>query len=75
MGLDQAALLCLQIAAGDGGEVDAENGSQAALRRQAIARRQPAVPHVGGDEIGDGQIARSIAAGQIRRPFEHSDSI
>ena len=68
-GFDQPPPLRLDIAAGDGGEVDAENGGQGALRRQTVGRRQPASLDVSGDGIRYCQVARRAASGEVGNPF------
>ena len=60
---DQAALLCLDIAARHRREIDVETAGKLALRRQAIRRRELAVADVLGDRVGDGEIARLAKPG------------
>ena len=69
--LDQAALLRLDIAAGDGGEIDIEPARELALRRQAIGRLKPPVANALGDGVGDGEVTRLVALGEVRPPVPH----
>ena len=67
-GFDQASLARLDIAARHGREVEAKLAGQLALRRQAVARREPPLRDVLGDGVGDGEVARAVAALQSGRP-------
>ena len=62
-GFDQAALLRLDIAAGDSGEIDVEMAGKFALRRQSIQWSEPAAADVLSDRVGDGEIARLAEPG------------
>jgi hypothetical protein len=71
MGFDQAALLRLEIAARDGGEIDVEAAGKLALWRQPIGSGETAAANVLGDGIGDGEVARLVAQREVRRPVLH----
>jgi hypothetical protein len=71
MGLNETALLRLQVTAGNGGEINVEASGQLALRRQAIGRSEAPAADVFGDSIGNGEVARLIASGEVRHPVLH----
>ncbi len=67
-GFDQPALAGFDIAARDGGEIELQALGEIALRRQAVARREPAGRDVGRDRVGDRQISGAVAVGERRAP-------
>src|SRR6516165_10395992 len=69
--LDQAALLRLHVAAGNGSEIDVEPARELALRRQAVRWREPSVANVLLDCVGDREIARLVQTGEVRHPACH----
>ncbi len=71
MGLDKTTLLRLQIAAGDGGEIDVEASGELALGRQAIGRSEAPAADVFVDGIGNGEVARLVAGGEVWCPVLH----
>jgi hypothetical protein len=70
-GFDETALSSLDIASGDGGEVQRQAPGQVSLWRQAVPWREPPGRHVGRNRIGDGKIFRALATLQDRRPRLH----
>jgi hypothetical protein len=71
MRFHQPALGRLDIAARHRREIHAEPLRQLSLRRQPVADGETAGLHVLRDGVGDGEVARHVAEGQIGRPGQH----
>src|SRR4029077_14615547 len=70
-GFDQAAFLCLQIAAGNRREVNLEATSELAWRRQTIGRGEATALDIGRNGVRDREIARLVESRKVRGPFAH----
>ena len=70
---DQAAPLGLGIGAADRADCDVQFPGEIAMRRQLRPGGQPAASHILRQGLGNGAIARSVAARQIGHPICHGD--
>jgi hypothetical protein len=66
--VEEAASRRFGVRARHGADVDAERSRELAVRRQSRTGRKTAALDVAGECVGECEVQRSVAAGQLRLP-------